>query len=200
MTIQRIIFTALLLICPTIQAQNFDILIIGDDVSMPLPNNTDNWIDLTKDKLSCSVNIYNASKNDATTLDGYTSLEYFLKKHKTKVIAIELGSNDIKSKQSLHKLEKNLNQMIELSQKNLIKIILLGVELPPNYGTIYRQLLKSTFERIAHQHSIELVLTEFTSDPNLVESDGIHPTTEGHQEISNMITPHIDKLACHRYA
>lgn len=178
-----------------VYASQFDVLVIGDDVSA-YHQTTSNWVKLVKEKTSCPLQIYNASRPGATSQDGYRALYQFLKKHKSKIVIIELGTNDVSQKQKFSDIEKNLDSMFQLVEEYGGEVILMGVELPPNYGTIYRQLFKSTFQRTAKKHNAQLVFTEFTTDPNLVQIDQLHPNDEGHQSISDSIFPLIDSIAC----
>lgn len=185
----------IILLSGLLYASHYDVMVIGDDISAYYKSPT-NWVTLLKQQNACPIQVYNSSKAGATSQDGYNALESFLKRNKSKVVVIEIGYNDVATKHRFSDVEKNIDNMVTLLKKYDSSIILVGVELPPHFNTVYRQLFKSTYQRLAHKHDIKLITTEYTADPNLVELDQIQPSTEGHQTIRNSISPLIEKLTC----
>lgn len=176
-------------------ANNFDVVVIGDDISVDTAS-ASNWISRLKRKTSCKLQIYNSSTYGVTSKDGHSILKRFLNSHKTKVAVIELGINDVKKKESITRLEKNLEEIILLSKKYNTNVIILGIELPPKYGTFQRQMLKSTYERVANRHGVSLVMSQYASNPNLVKEDKMSPNEDGHEVLSQTISPRINELVC----
>jgi acyl-CoA thioesterase-1 len=185
----------IVLLSGLLHASHYDVMVVGDEISAYYKSPT-NWVTLLKKQNACPIQIYNSSKTGATSEDGYHALESFLKRNKSKVVVIEIGYNDVATKHKFSEVEKNIDGMITLLKDYDTKIILVGIELPPHFNTIYRQLFKSTYQRLAHKHDIELITTGYTADPNMVELDQIQPNTEGHQSIRNSISPLIEELTC----
>lgn len=182
-----------------IYASDYDVAIIGDDISTQSANTDYNWVDYLEEDTDCIIRIYNSSKRNTTSKDGYLSFEMFLKKHAAKVAIIELGHNDAKKENALSALEKNLDAIIALSEQHHIKAILLGIDLTPEYSTLYRQLFKNTFERVAKNHHIEFIMSEYATDPTLVKKNSELPNENGHKRIAEHISPMINELICKQY-
>lgn len=185
----------IILLSGLLYASHYDVMVVGDDISTYYKSPT-NWVTLLKQQNACPIQVYNSSKTGATSQDGYKALKKFLKKNKAKVIIIEIGYNDVSTKHKFSDVEKNIDKMVTLLNEYDSKLILVGIELPPHFNAVYRQLFKSTYERVAHKHNLKLVTTGYTADPNLVELDQIQPSAEGHQSIRNSLSPLIEELTC----
>jgi len=178
-------------------AKVYDLTILGDSISSGYgvqPN--ENWVDIVMNNVSCKIKTKNLSIQGATSNDGITTLKNFYAQHKTNYLIIEIGGNDALRGLSLVELYKNLNTLVELAKENRSSVILIGVDLPPNYGNFFRQRLQATYERVAHKHSVPYHQLAFPSTPKFVQSDGIHPSTKGHLLISDTLGPIIEEELC----
>ncbi|WP_227649824.1 GDSL-type esterase/lipase family protein, partial [Klebsiella pneumoniae] len=81
--------------------------------------------------------VVNASVSGETTSGALARLPKLLQTYKPEVVVIELGGNDGLRGQPPQMIQKNLSQLIQLSQKQKAKVILFGMKIPPNYGTAY---------------------------------------------------------------
>lgn len=124
--------------------------------------------------------VINASISGETSAGGAERLQALLDQHKPTHLILELGGNDglrgYKFKQTKHNLESMINMAL---QKN-IKVLIIGVRLPPNLGPAYNQRFQQIFEQLAEQLAI-VYLPHFlqgvaAGKPELMQADGIHPT------------------------
>lgn len=175
----------------------YDIVILGDSISSGYGVAIEkNWVSLMLSKKPCSYKLLNLSAQGATSSDGLTTINKFFHKHKTRYLLLELGGNDALRGGALTKLSDNLNEIITLAEENNTGVILVGVDLPPNYGNFFRKRFQNTYEHIAKRHDIPLIQLDFPQNPNLLQDDGIHPNTKGHQLIADSISPTISAKLC----
>lgn len=179
-------------------AHHYDILVLGDEISAEEAELGEKiWIEQAKETVNCKLRIRNLSKPGTTSKDAMPLLQSFYDKNTSRVTVIELGGNDAQRGYPITHLQRNLDALISLAREKNTHVILVGIDLPPQYGTIYRQMLKTTFERTAHNHSVTLIATDYANDPNLVQTDGVHPNTQGHARIASLIAPYLEQTACH---
>ena len=175
----------------------YDLTILGDSISSGYGvNASENWPEIVLNNIACNIKSKNLSIQGATSNDGITTLSNFYTQHKSKYLIIEIGGNDALRGLSLVELYKNLNTLIELASENHSEVILIGVDLPPNYGGFFRQRLQSTYERVAHKHRVPYQQLTFPSTPELVQPDGIHPSAKGHLLIADILGPMIEEAVC----
>lgn len=172
-------------------------MILGDSVSSGYGvNPKENWVNLTLSDFPCKTKSLNLSVQGATSSDGITTLNDFYQKHQAKIIVIELGGNDALRGQSLTQLYKNLTQMITVAEAQKTKVVLVGVDMPPNYGNFFRQRLKTTYEHSGSSATVDNVFLDFPNNPQLIQEDGIHPNSLGHQQIFKAMKPVLQPLVC----
>ena len=97
------------------------------------------------------------------------------------MVVIELGGNDGLRGYPTDVVQENLRQMVQLSLANEAKVLLVGMQIPPNYGPRYTLAFSSMFESVADETGVSLVpffLEKVALTPGLMQSDGIHPTAE----------------------
>ena len=109
-----------------------------------------------------------------------------LQTYQPAVLVIELGANDGLRGLPLPALRDNLTAMIELAQKHKTRVLLLGIELPVNYGPQYRDGLHAVYADLAKQKHVALLpflLDGVALDPALMQADGLHPTAAGEPKV-----------------
>lgn len=168
------------------QSQQHTILIMGDSISAGYGiDKAQGWVSLLKTRLS-SLNtktqykIVNSSISGETTSGGANRIKSLLKQHKPMIVVLELGGNDGLRGSSIKLLEQNLSFMINESKNVDAHILLLGMQIPPNYGQTYSRLFKDMYPKIAREHNITLLpflLEGIAGQPEMMQADGIHPTT-----------------------
>ena len=146
--------------------------------------------------------VVNAGISGDTTSGGLYRLPRLLSEHKPKIVILELGGNDGLRGMSLKKVvRKDLRAMIEMVNVSGGIAVLVGVELPPNYGEMYTNSFKKIFVDLASEYNLILIngsIKDMT-ERGLMQSDGIHPNQDGHQlieqEVWLSLFPLLSKLS-----
>ncbi len=180
------------------------ILVLGDSLTAEygIARGT-GWVALLAEQLAkdkSNWQVMNASISGETTSGGLTRLGGLLTQHQPKVVVIELGGNDALRGFSLSKTEDNLVRMVKACQAAHAKVLLVGMQVPPNYGASYARDFTQMFARVAKQHQTSLVPFMLqgvadTADPTaMFQADRIHPTAKAHPVILSNIWPVLKKL------
>lgn len=161
------------------------ILILGDSLSAEygLPRGT-GWVNLleaqlTQDKSPWSV--FNASISGETSSGGLSRLPALLRQKNPGIVLIELGANDALRGLPVNKTEANLRKMIQMSKKSGAKVLLCGIQIPPNYGQTYTKQFKDLYAQIANQERVEFMpffLEGVATKAELFQADRLHPNVE----------------------
>jgi len=173
------------------------ILIIGDSLSAGLGVTYNQaWPSLLQDRLNkqdYSIRVVNAGISGDTTAGGAERLPKLLRKYAPEIVVIELGGNDGLRGTSINSIESNLRSMIEAALDRDAKILLIGMQLPPNYGNAYATSFQNIFPQLATEYKIGLVerliqrMMDDAWEQSLMQSDGIHPNVEGHIQLEKII-------------
>ena len=133
--------------------------------------------------------VVNAGISGDTTSGGVSRLPKLIKLHQPEILILELGGNDGLRGTSLKAIEKNLRGMINSAQSSGITVLLIGVQLPPNYGAVYTNGFENIFSGLAKEFNLSLVqgVLKTMVNEGLMQSDGIHPNVLGHKQIENII-------------
>ncbi|HWU77984.1 MAG TPA: arylesterase [Rhodanobacter sp.] len=166
------------------------VLVLGDSLSAAhnIPVEC-GWVHLLDTRLSNMVpkwTAVNASISGETSLSGRNRLPALLKKYRPAVLVIELGANDGLRGLPLPALRDNLAAMIELARRDKVRVLLLGIELPVNYGPQYRDGLRAIYAGLAHEQHTALVpflLDGVALDPALMQEDGLHPVASAEPRV-----------------
>jgi acyl-CoA thioesterase-1 len=161
------------------------VLVLGDSLSAEygLPRDT-GWVKLLADRLASSAgsraqySVVNASISGETTRGGRTRLPALLDQHAPAVVVIELGANDGLRGLPLDAMRDNLRQMAAASQAAGARVLLVGMQIPPNYGRSYSDRFAATFAEVAGAQKTALVpflLDGFAAQLDLFQADRIHP-------------------------
>ena len=180
------------------------ILVLGDSLSAEygLPRGT-GWVALLEKRLATGkgqVAVVNASISGDTTSGGRSRLPALLALHKPAVVIIELGGNDALRGLPLNMTEANLSAMTEAAQKAGAKVLLVGMQVPPNYGGDYGRRFAGLFAAVAKARKAAVVpfLLKGVSDgPNptkLFQADRIHPTQQAQPMMLDNVWPELKKL------
>ena len=181
--------------------QEIKILIVGDSLSSEygIVRNT-GWVQLLRAKLAqqhINALVINASISGDTTSGGLTRLPALLKQHQPSVVLIELGGNDALRGLSLLITEQNLTDMIKFAQAEGAKVVLAGMQIPPNYGQQYTSQFKKMYETISQNTQTALIpffLAGLETRPDLFISDNIHPNEAAQEIILNNVWPTLIKV------
>lgn len=187
--IKQFIFSmCALLFCTILQAQSLSpaILIVGDSISAGFGiNPEEGWVNLLTEKLQTTDHQYqviNASISGDTTTNGLSRLPNLLEKHQPAITIIELGGNDGLRATSPVTITDNLAQMISLAKAANSEVLLVGIQLPPNYGEAYLARFLAIYPELGQQYQISVlpsIVEKVGGNSALMQSDGIHPNTAG---------------------
>jgi len=185
--VQIIIFSIAMLLPAASDAQS-TILIFGDSLSAGygIPR-VAAWPSLLQAELLRThphYKVVNASISGETTSGGLRRLPTALKEHRPTIVVIELGANDGLRGTSLDLTEKSLATLIQQAKAAQAVVLLLGIQLPPNYGVDYAKHFKALYPKLAQRHRITLVPFMLEGvEPEQFQADNLHPTAEAQPKI-----------------
>lgn len=138
----------------------------------------------------------NAGVSGDTSAGGLARLDWVLRAEPD-VVVVELGANDALRGQELAATEANLRRIVERLEDAGVAVLLVGLEIPPNYGPEYARQFSAMYPRLAADHGVPLVpflLERVAAEPSLNLGDGIHPNAEGHRLVAETVAPHLRPL------
>lgn len=149
------------------------------------------------DSLKKEFRVINGGLSGETTAGGLSRLDWFLEEEPY-LFVLELGGNDGLRGIPLTETKKNLLAIVDKVQSKYpnTKIILAGMQIPPNMGKEYTEEFKAIYPAVAKEKNIELIpflLEGVAGNPDLNLPDGIHPTPEGHRIVMETLWPYISK-------
>ncbi len=171
-------------------AQPPAVLVLGDSISAAYGiDSAAGWVALLRQRLAGTQPAYrviNASVSGDTTRTGLNRLGAALEQYQPSVVIVELGGNDGLRGLSFAEIEANLTGIIDMSQQRGAKVLLTGLRLPPNYGSVYTKHFDALFQRLADSQGVALVprlLENIDDRPALMQADGIHPNAAAQARI-----------------
>jgi acyl-CoA thioesterase-1 len=184
----RIVLSSIALLLPAVSSAQSTILVFGDSLSAGygIPREAA-WPSLLQAELQRThphYKVINASISGETTSGGVRRLPATLKEHRPSIVIIELGANDGLRGTRLDVTEKSLVTLIRQVQKTNAKVLLLGMQLPPNYGVDYTKRFRALFPTLAQRHRIALVPFMLEGvEAEQFQADNLHPTAEAQLKI-----------------
>jgi acyl-CoA thioesterase-1 len=186
----RPIFAVLLLLAvlsaSAARAAEKTIVVLGDSLSSGYGLATEqSWVSLLEQRLAkegYGYEVVNASIAGDTSAGGLSRLPQLLARHRPAIVILELGGNDGLRGLPVEKLRDNLERMIDLSRAAGARVVLTGIQIPPNYGPGYTKALASVYTSLAKEQSLPLVdflLEGVALHPELMQRDRIHPNAKG---------------------
>ncbi|NNA17738.1 arylesterase [Pseudomonas lundensis] len=192
---------ALALMCMAQNAAAGTILIVGDSISAGFGLDTRlGWVSLLEQRLEREGHddrVVNASISGDTSAGGQARLPALLTEHKPDVVIVELGGNDGLRGQPPAQLQQNLAAMIDAAKTAGAKVLLLGMQLPPNYGPRYTEAFAGVYTQLADEKQIALVpffLEGVGGHPELMQADGLHPAAAGQKRLLDNVWPALKPL------
>jgi len=180
------------------------ILVLGDSLSAEYGlARGQGWVALLQQRLEKNlpqVRVVNASVSGDTSAGGRARLPGLLARHQPTVVVIELGANDALRGLPLQSTQANLQAMVQASQAAGAKVLLLGMQVPPNYGSAYGRDFAAVFSVVARQNKTALLpflLAGIADAPDPLawfQSDRIHPTAKAHPRMLDNVWPHLQPL------
>ena len=199
-----LLFAAFLSSTASAQGKTAPILIVGDSLSAEygLRRGT-GWVPLLEKQLASenkTAKVVNASISGDTTSGGRSRLGSLLEQHKPGTVVIELGGNDALRGLPLDMTEKNLLAMTQAAKKAGARVLLLGMQVPPNYGGAYGATFVGLFARVAKAENVPLVpfflkgVADGDDAARLFQSDRIHPNEKAQATMLSNVWPELKKL------
>jgi acyl-CoA thioesterase-1 len=144
--------------------------------------------------------VVNLGVSGDTTTGGLGRTDYVVSL-KPAIVILELGGNDGLRGIPVASTKKNLEEMIVKLKAASSEVLLAGMTLPPNYGESYIQAFESAYKDLAQKYSLRLIpflmddiRTQLASRPNLMQRDGIHPTSSGHAIIGETVFRYLKPM------
>ncbi|WP_167496649.1 arylesterase [Pseudomonas kairouanensis] len=191
----------LALMCMAQNAAAGTVLIVGDSISAGFGLDTrKGWVALLEQRLKTEGfddKVVNASISGDTSAGGLARLPVALAEHKPEVVVIELGGNDGLRGQPPAQLKQNLASMIDQSKAIGAKVLLLGMQLPPNYGPRYTHAFAEVYGTLAKEKAVPLVpffLEGVGGNPQLMQADGLHPAVGAQGKLLENVWPTLKPL------
>jgi acyl-CoA thioesterase-1 len=177
------------------------ILVLGDSLSAAFEMQLDeSWPSLLQNRLTQDgypYRVFNSSIVGDTTQGGLSRLPRLLADNDPQVVIIELGGNDGLRGLALEATRSNLQSMIELSMEGGARVVLAGIQLPPNYGKTYTGKFSAMYRELASEHDIQFIpflLQGVALDPALMRDDGIHPNAAAQAILLDTIWQALEPL------
>ena len=190
------------LLVPALACAKGPVLVVGDSLSAE--HNIaagSGWVSLLQRRLAArpggGIAVVNASISGETSAGALTRLPALLQKHRPSVLVVELGGNDALRGLSPAQLRGNLEKMVVLGRQSGAKVLLLGIDVPPNYGPAYRERLRRTYVELAQAQGAALVpffLEGVALQPGLMQGDGLHPTAAAQPRLLDNVWPRLEPL------
>jgi acyl-CoA thioesterase-1 len=194
---------------PSVKASQGDtsgkvVLIVGDSLSAEygLTRGT-GWVNLMSQqaaKESVKVKFVNASISGDTSSGGVSRLPQLLSAHKPHLLVVELGGNDALRGLSMNMTQQNLITMAREGKKSGAKVLIVGMQVPPNYGANYTLQMAQTYQKVSQETGAELnnqFLKGIADDPDPLrwfQPDRIHPNEGAQSLMMKNIWPQMKKM------
>ncbi len=181
------------------------VLVVGDSMSAEygLPRGS-GWVSLLGQQLaqhSPPVALVNASVSGDTSSGGRSRLPALLKQHQPTHLILELGGNDALRGLPLEMTRSNLQAMVQAAKASGAKVLLVGMQVPPNYGRRYGEDFAGLFEKVANAEKILLVpflLKGVADDPRTAneqfQADRIHPNEKAQPRMLANVWPVLKQM------
>jgi acyl-CoA thioesterase-1 len=181
------------------------LLVVGDSISAGYGlARGEGWVDLLALRLAREgyrERIVNASISGDTTAGGRARLPALLREHQPSIVVIELGGNDALRGGNLDATRANLDAMVKDVLAARAKPLLLGMNVPPNYGAAYARRFASLFTDVAKAHKVPVVpyvFAGFGDDLAQFQDDRIHPKATAEPRIVDNVWPALAPLLTRR--
>ena len=175
------------------------VMVLGDSISAGYgiePQQA--WVNLLQKRLDQQYpkqhKVVNASVSGETTSGALARLPKLLQTHKPNVVVVELGGNDGLRGQPPQMIQKNLAQLIQQSQKANATVFVLGMKIPPNYGTAYSKAFENNYKMVSQQYKVKLLpffLEGVAGNKSLMQKDLVHPNGKAQPILLNLAYPYI---------
>jgi acyl-CoA thioesterase-1 len=187
----RLFFLCIVLVCSAAAQAAGPLLVLGDSLSAAhnIPQQA-GWVALLEHRLNQrgapAPKVINASISGETSAGALARLPALLAQYRPTLVLVELGGNDGLRGLPPAELAANLDAIVRTSREAGAKVLLLGIDLPPNYGRAYRDRFRAVYSDLAKKHRVPLLpflLDGVALQPGLMQDDGVHPTAAGQPRV-----------------
>jgi len=172
------------------------IMVFGDSLSSGYGfDNQYGWVKLLEQRLDKSADqhqVVNASISGNTSGNGLGRIKTDLELHNPDILILELGGNDGLRGHPPTLFKSNMDKIIQISQEKNIKVLLLGLKLPPSYGRRYGKAFESVYQQLAETYQLPFVpffMDKVGVNRELMQKDGIHPNVKGQSVLLDNVWP-----------
>ena len=177
------------------------LLVVGDSLSAAYGMDVGTgWVALLGKRLArhkYDYQIVNASVSGDTTANGLARLSGLLAAHRPAIVIIELGGNDGLRGLALEQMKHNITTMVTKARAGQARVLLVGMQLPPNYGNRYTQRFRRIYREVATEQQVALapfLLDGIATNRALMQPDGIHANVKAQQKMLENVWPHLRPL------
>ena len=180
------------------------LLIYGDSISAGYGMSKEKqWSVILQEKINkenLNIKIINSSISGETTSGGLARISQTIKSIKPDYLLLELGGNDALRGYPPKQIAANLDKMIKIADSADVKVLLMQIRIPPNYGSRYQKAFESIYSSIARETSATLIpfmLEEVALNEELMLPDGIHPKASAQPLIADYVYRQLKPLLIH---
>jgi acyl-CoA thioesterase-1 len=140
--------------------------------------------------------VVNAGVSGDTSAGGRRRVDWVLRS-KPEIVIVALGANDGLRGLAVDSLRDNLEAIVERLQAAGVRVLLVGMRVPPNYGDTYARAFAAVFPTVARRTGVPLapfLLDGVAANPRLNQPDGVHPTADGQRVIADKLWPYLRPL------
>ena len=173
-------------------------MVLGDSISAAYGMSLEQgWVSAMEDSLAPRYpgqKVVNASISGETSGGALVRLPALLQQHQPSLVIVELGGNDGLRGYPLSKFRQNLEALVTQSQDQGARVIVVPMEIPPNYGSRYTAGFRQVFRDVAQKTGSTLapfLLDGVATNPELMQDDGIHPTVAAQPLLLDNILPTV---------
>ncbi|WP_372523690.1 arylesterase [Sulfuricaulis sp.] len=199
---RRFILTVVLLLgLAPLPAAARILLVVGDSLSAAYGMDMGSgWVALLGKRLErqkYDYQVVNASLSGDTTANGFARLPRLLDKHQPAIVIIELGGNDGLRGLALEQMKHNITAMVTEAKARNARVLLVGMQLPPNYGNRYTERFRRIYQEVAAEQQVGLapfLLDGIATNGALMQPDGIHANAKAQSKMLKNVWPHLRPL------
>ncbi|HAT26570.1 MAG TPA: arylesterase [Gammaproteobacteria bacterium] len=182
-------------------AADYTLMVFGDSLSASYGIDEDaGWVNLLAIQIEDTqlpFVVVNGSVSGETTTGGLSRLPSLLDNYAPELVILELGGNDGLRGLPLAQMRQNLSAMVDLIEQAGADVLLAGIQIPPNYGPRYTIPFFEIYAELAQEKNLALVpflIDGIPQQPELIQSDGIHPVAEAQSMILNNVWPWLEPM------
>ncbi|MEX2525771.1 MAG: arylesterase [Gammaproteobacteria bacterium] len=199
--LRHFVFILSCLTAVSVTAADRTLLVLGDSLSAAYGIDMDQgWVSLLHERLQeqgYNYRVINTSISGDTTRGAVARLEQTLKRSRPDIAIIELGGNDGLRGLSLQEMQRNLIDIVNKFRRAGSRVLLIPMQLPPNYGPAYNNRFMDIYRDLAEHDDVVLgrfILEDIADKPHLMQDDGIHPRAEAQDRMLDNIWPQLESM------